>query len=135
MRAAVADVGAEAEIAAVLTSGNSLASASWRDWAINSPPGVHSSPSSSHTPRTDSRLVKRHRTKSSGPIPAGGSGRRMWIVRSSVGAATIRPRAANAAGAHASASAATSGASSVRGTVVRSQPPVCVSAPSAGRSS
>ena len=50
-----------------------------------------------------------------GPIPAGGSGRRKWIVRSSVGAKAKRPSAANAAGTQASVIAATSGASSARG--------------------
>jgi hypothetical protein len=49
--------------------------------------------------------------------------RRMWIVRSSVGAATKRPSATNAAGAQASVIAATSGASSSRGSRVRIQPP------------
>ena len=48
-------------------------------------PGVHSSPSSSHTPPTASRVAKRARTCCSGARPGGGSGRRMWIVRSSVG--------------------------------------------------
>ena len=60
----------------------------------------------------------------SGAMPGGGSGRRRWMVRSSVGAATKRPVAAKAAGAHASVMAATSGASSGRGAAVRSQPPV-----------
>ena len=54
-------------------------------------------------------------------MPAGGSGRRTWIVRSSVGAETKRPRATNAAGAQASVIAATSGASSRRGST-RAQP-------------
>ena len=55
----------------------------------------------------------------------------MWIVRSSVGAATKRPSATNAAGAQASVIAATSGASSSRGSVVRIQPPVSGTAPAA----
>ena len=48
----------------------------------------------------------------------------MWIVRSSVGAATKRPSATKAVGAHASVIAASSGASSARGSVVRIQAPV-----------
>ena len=53
VRAPVADVGAEPEVALAAHAGSSRTSASWRDWAISSPDGVHSSPSSSHTPPTD----------------------------------------------------------------------------------
>ena len=128
VRPPVADVRAEAEVA--LESRRQLpdrgrAGATGRS-ARRRASTARRPPPTRRPPRAGSRSGTR--TWSSGAIPAGGSGRRMWIVRSSVGATTKRPIAANAAGAQASVIAATSGASSVRG-AARPEPAARAGAP------